>query len=337
MRVLLSLVFLPLLALLAGLGLVMGERELTSPDQAAAIGAEVTILGQPYAPIEILGVASGKPLLLETPLEVSMAQIIRPTNIKLRDMTTGQSGRRVISVTVPTGTPNVVLLVPLEGVTTAGDISLMTQSVLDPGPFKDLGFGFFSGNEMQRAASVAVVTLAALLIFWLPSMISGGLLRRRVRKVQEDVEDERIRAARSQKEAKAAANRADERVAEIEAHAHTREEEARAAIATAARAETNGSDTGEAAFWRDAVRDFLLAGNVGRDDVERMLTAISGKVQSESAPESTPEPESEVETPTQSAPDERSPLIATPLEDDGDDPGEGDGKPGLLGRRRRRR
>lgn len=349
MRVLLSLILLPLLALVAGIGLVMGERELSAADQAAAVGSELTLEGRSYAPIEVLGGAGSQKLLLEMPLDVSVNQIIRPAELSLRDLTTGQSGRRVIEVKVPEALPNVVLLVPLEGISTAADVSLITQNALNPGPLKDLGFGLLSASEVQRAAMVAVVTLAALLLLWLPVSVSGSLLRRRGRKLQEDVEEERIRAARAQKEAKAAANRADERVAEIEAHAHTREEEARDAIATAARAESNGGGGEEGAFWREAVRDFLLAGNVGRAEVERMLNAISTKVkdkapiQKDKAP--IQEPEAEAESVTEMV-EEESPAPETPpftaqlddaAEDDTPDDGGGAPKQGLLGRRRRRR
>ncbi len=344
MRVLLSLILLPLLALAAGIGLVMGERELSAADQAAAVGSELTLEGRSYAPIEVLGGAGSQKLLLEMPLDVSVNQIIRPAELSLRDLTTGQSGRRVIEVKVPEALPNVVLLVPLEGISTAADVSLITQNALDPGPLKDLGFGLLSASEVQRAAMVAVVTLAALLLLWLPVSVSGSLLRRRGRKLQEDVEEERIRAARAQKEAKAAANRADERVAEIEAHAHTREEEARDAIATAARAESNGAGGEEGAFWREAVRDFLLAGNVGREDVERMLNAISTKVK-DKAPIQEPEAEAEAEAVAEMV-EEESPGPETPpltaqlddaAEDDTPDDGGGAPKQGLLGRRRRRR
>ncbi|MGB0921261.1 MAG: hypothetical protein ACPG06_06400 [Alphaproteobacteria bacterium] len=363
MRFLITLLFLPVLAVAAAIGLVLGERELGPRGQVAAIGAEISIEGRAYAPVEIVENVGAGTLLLEAPLEVTVPQIIRPDAVVLSDKTTGQSGWRVIEVTVPHTLPNAVLLVPLEGVATAADISLVTESTLNPGPLKDLGFGYFSADEMMRVATVAGIVLAALVVFWLPGFAGRILLRRKLRIAENEVEDERIRSSRAQKEAKAAASRADERITEIESHAAAREEEARTAIANAARLESKhgtAEEGGEARFWRDAVRDFLLAGNVARDDVERMLKAISERVKGTAT---TPETDETAEPALQpqadmaatetvkaeSTPVAAPPLVATAPSDgvDDDDNGENDDsddsdddgapKKGILGRRRRRR
>lgn len=351
MRFILGLIIVPVLALAVGFGVIYAERELLPGTQMAAVGTQVSVGGQPYVPVQILvdgKQSAASSLILEVPLNVPPSSIIAPAPVRLNDMTTGGSGKRVLKVDFSGAKASVTLLVPLIGIETEASVQLTTSGELNPGPFEDLGFGFFSGGEMQRALGITAAALVALLVFWLPGMVSRGLLRRKVARLSDEVEDERIRSARSQKEAKAAAARAEDRIHDIEVNAHAREEEAREAIAAAARLEATTGTPGGAAetlFWRETVREFLVAGGVSRSEVERMLRGISERMtEKESEDDSTEDESGAAPAAPEATESQPAPLVAEKDDTAAEEPAvpaqdaEEPQKSGsFLGRRRKRR